>query len=110
MMNRRVKRSAEPMQALQCLVEAVAERSRVSTVAVIDGAGRILAGTGLDEDLKDLADVAGPTTRGEAWPDFERATRGTDVLARRIPTTRVLYLAAFGSSVRRMPDAARAIA
>jgi len=110
MMERRAKRSLYPEEALQFLVEAVADRSRVKAVALIRENGSILAGTGTLSDLKGLAKIAGPAARGESARDFDRITRGTDLLTRAVPLMDgTLYLAALGDRVGKMTDAARAV-
>jgi hypothetical protein len=110
MIERRTKRSKDAVEALQYLTEAVADRSDVSAVAIVDDAGRIVAGTGMPRALVGLSRIAGPVARGEACLDLGHVTRDTDVLARRVDASgRTLYLAALGTRVRRMPDAARAI-
>lgn len=113
--DRRRVRSAEPAEALGHLVRAVARRSFVCAVAVVDDAGNVLAGAGRHEDLDDLKRVAGPAARGDRGPAFWESTRGTDLLTRPVRVgergaERTVYLAALGARVRRMPDAARAVA
>jgi hypothetical protein len=111
MVDRRQKRSAEREEALQYLVEAVADRSDVRSVALIDGDNRIVAGMGMPDDLAALARVAGAVARGDACEDLESATAGTDLLTRGVSVAgRTLYLAALGTRVRRMSDAAGAVA
>jgi hypothetical protein len=58
-----------------------------------------------------LSHIAGPVARGEPCLDLGHVTRDTDVLSRRVEAAdgRTLYLAALGTRVRRMPDAARAV-
>jgi hypothetical protein len=110
MTERRTKRSLDAVEALQYLTEAVADRSDVSAVAIVDDAGRIVAGTGMPRALVGLSRIAGPVARGEACVDLGHVTRDTDVMARRVDAAcGTLYLAALGSRVRRMPEAARAI-
>jgi hypothetical protein len=110
MVERRTKRSKDPVEALQYLIEAVADRSDVSAVAIVDDVGRIVAGTGMPRALVGLSRIAGPVARGEACIDLGHVTRDTDVLAREVDAAgRTLYLAALGTRVRRMPEAARAI-
>ena len=106
MMERRKKRSEGREEALQFLVEAVADRSDVRAVAVVDDAGRIVAGTGSTGDLSGLQKVAAPVARGQYCAELEAATEGTDVLTRGfVASGETLYLAALGTRVRRMSEA-----
>ncbi len=92
-------------------MEAVADRSEVRSVALVDERRRIVAGMGMPRDLAGLAKVAGGVARGERPVEFESVTEGTDLLARGITLgDRTLYLAALGTRVRRMSDAANAVA
>ena len=109
-MERRTKRSTDRDEALQFLVEAVRDRSDVHAVALIDEGGRIVAGTGMLTDLKGLAQIAGTAVGGQRSPAFDEVTVGTDVMARAIHGgNTTLYLAALGTRVAKMPDAARAV-
>ena len=111
MIERRAKRSRDTDEALQYLVEAVADRSDVHAVALVDGHGRIVAGCGMPHDLVGLAKLAGPVARAQSSECFEDVTRGTDFFARDVSAGRgTMYLTALGSRVRRMHDAAVAIA
>lgn len=110
MIERRSKRSHDPEEALQYLMEAVHDRSEVRAIALVDGIGKIVAGTGTARDLAALSWIAGPVSRGEPCIDLGHVTADTDVLARAVHAGgRTLYLAALGERVRRMPDAARAV-
>ena len=92
-------------------MEAVADRSEVRSVALVDERRRIVAGMGMPGDLAGLARVAGAVARGEPSADLEKVTEGTDLLTRRIAIgDRAVYLAALGTRVRRMSDAATAVA
>ena len=111
MNERRTKRSRVADEALQYLVEAIADRSDVRAVALVDGGGRIVAGCGLPRDLVGLAKLAGPVARAQSSACFEDVTRGTDYFARDVSAGRgTMYLTALGTRVRRMRDAALAIA
>ena len=108
MVERRVKRSGERDEALQYLVEAVADRSPVRAVALVDGAGKIVAGTGFARDLVGLARIAGHVARGEPCPEMESVTEGTDILVRAVwARGEPHYLAALGDRVVRMVEAGR---
>jgi hypothetical protein len=110
MLERRTKRSESRDEALQYLVEAVADRSDVEAVVLVDDAGRIVAGTGMPIEVRDLARIARPVARGDR-DVLSRVAEGSDVLARSVDIgDATLYLAALGTHVRKMTDAARAIA
>jgi len=108
--DRRSKRSEEPAEALQLLVEAVAGRSDVDALALIDG-GRVIAGSGSPELLSGLARIAEAAARGEVSADVSTVCGDTDVMARSLDIgPRGLVLAALGRRVARMHDAASAVA
>ena len=109
-MERRTKRSEDRDEALQYLVEALADRSEVSTVVLTNARGNIVAGMGVPGEIRGLAKIAGPLTRGEPCEDFEKVTEGTDVMSRGIPLRgATFYLAALGSRLCRMQDAVRGV-
>jgi hypothetical protein len=111
MMNRRTKRSSDAQEALQYLMEAVHDRSAVHAVALVDDAGRIVAGTGMPRELTGLARIAGKVARGEHNLEACDVTKDTDVMSRGVRAAgKTFYLAALGDRVSRMPDAARAVA
>ncbi len=111
MFERRQKRSTDRIEALQMLVETVADRSRVRALILADDAGRIVAGMGPPSDLRGLA----RTGRDVAWKrastrDVDSTARGADVTARSIATRDgMLYLAAMGDHVTGVGDAVRAV-
>ena len=111
MIERRNKRSEDREEALQFLMEALADRSpEVAAVALIDGAGKIVAGTGMPQELVGLAKIAGPLARGEAAPEFDEVTEGTDLLMRDFKVGEDAFvLAALGTRVRRMHDCVRGV-
>jgi hypothetical protein len=108
MMERRRKRSYEPVEALQYLMEAVKDRSEVRAVALVDEGGRIRAGTGYPEEMVTLARLGSAVARGEPAA-LDALTGEDDLLACpfALGETRVC-LAAIGTSVRKMPEAVRA--
>lgn len=109
-MERRTKRSEDRDEALQYLVEALADRSEVEAVALVNDEGRIVAGMGMPNSVRGLAKIAAPMLRGDGSELFESATEGTDFFGRRIPLeTGTLYLAALGSRVRKMHEAVYAV-
>ena len=109
-MDRRTKRSDDRQEALQYVVEALADRSEVQAVALVNDDGRIVAGMGVPNAVRGLAKIAAPVVRGEGSELFETATSGTDFFGRRIPVeTGPLYLAALGSRVRKMHEAVYAV-
>ncbi len=105
MLERRTKRSTDPSVALQYLVEAVADRSEVHAIAVVDSDARIVAGTGYPEPLRDLARLAGDG--GPASPRFEEATQGTDYFG--CAAAGEVSLVAFGERIPRLPDVVRSV-
>ena len=107
-----MKRSAERDEALQYLVETLTDRSDVRAVALVDERGKIRAGVGMPLDLQGLAKLAGPVARGEDCSHFDAITQGTDFFTRGVAgdSGRTMYLAALGHRVRKMHDAAGAIA
>jgi len=109
---RRAKRSEDRQEALQYLMEALADRSpEVAAVALIDGGGKIVAGTGMPHELLGLAKIAGPLARGAEAPEFDVVTEGTDLLMRDFRVGGSAFvLAALGTRVRRMHDAVRGAA
>ena len=111
MMERRNKRSVDRVEALQFLVEAVADRSGVKALVLVDDFGRIVAGMGVPRDVAGLA----VTARAVAWRrasdlDLERLTRGSDVTARPVATREgMLYFAALGDRLAGVGDAVKAV-
>jgi hypothetical protein len=110
MIERRTRRSRNEGEALRLLLEAVRERSEVTSIAIVDARGRVVSGAGPEDELEVLGTVAAPAAHGFMNRAFDRMTEGTDVLARAIDTqTGTLYLAALGTRVSRMVDAARGV-
>jgi len=116
-MERRIKRSQDRQEALQYLVEALADRSEVDAVVLLDDHGKIVAGMGAPQRVRGLASIAVPVVQGRACEQFEAATEGTDFFGRRITSSAApdgsrsaLYLAALGRRVRKMHEAVYAIA
>ena len=111
MMERRSKRSGDRHEALQFLMEALADRSpEVAAVALIDETGTIVAGTGMPHELVGLAKIAAPLARGEHAPEFDEVTEGTDLLMRDFKVgDNAFVLAALGTRVRRMHDCVRGV-
>src|SRR5580658_8292348 len=87
MYERRSKRSSERVEALQYLVETVADRSGVPALVLVDDDGHIMAGMGVPRDVVGLV----RTARAVATPE------GT------------LYFAAIGDRVTGVGDAVRAV-
>jgi hypothetical protein len=105
-MDRRTKRSTDREEALQYLIEALADRSEVEAVLLVGDDGRIVAGMGMPKEVRQLAQIAIPAVRGEEIPLFEDATRGTDFFGREIPIHEgSLYLVALGTRISRMHEA-----
>jgi hypothetical protein len=111
MMERRSKRSGERVEALQYLVEAVADRSGVRALVLVDDFGRIVAGMGIPRDVAGLA----VTARAVAWKrasdvDIDGLLRGGDVTARPVATAEgMLYFAALGDRLTGVGDAVKAV-
>jgi hypothetical protein len=111
MMNeRRRRRSGHTNEALQLLLETVRERSDVSSIALVDGRGLVIAGAGSERELRVLGVVAAPAAAGEIDAAYEVLTEGTDVVSRPLAIgDRTMYLAALGDRVSRLPEAARGV-
>jgi len=109
--DRRAKRSGDRAEALQYLVEAVADRSGAQALVLVDDAGRIVAGMGSPSEVTGLAGTARDVARQRATLEqIEWATRGADVTARGLPTCEgPLYLAALGDRMKGVGDAVRAV-
>jgi len=107
---RRTTRSAIKDEALRLLLAAVKERSDVSSIAVVDANGLVISGMGTTRELAILGAIAEPVAGGEVSELCERLTRGTDVLAKAVPSSLgTIYLAALGTRVGRMHEAARGV-
>lgn len=110
-MERRTKRSECRTEALQYLVETVADRSKVRALVLVDDDGHILAGMGPAADLGSLATAAIDV----AWQRVTPATlpsiaASNDVTARAVATREgMLYLGALGDRVSGVGDAVRAV-
>lgn len=105
---RRRRRSANRTEALAILLESVRQRSDISSIAIVDGRGTVVAGAGKDAELVVLGTIASRAAHGQIDAACEALTAGTDVLACPLAAgERRLYLAALGSRVARMPEAAR---
>jgi hypothetical protein len=110
-MERRTKRSEDRDEALQYLVEALADRSEVDAVLLMSGEGHIMAGMGKPKEVKGLAKITVPVVRGESCQDFDTETAGTDFFGRQIQLkSGPVYLAALGARVRKMHEAVYAVA
>jgi hypothetical protein len=111
MTERRYKRSADRVEALQFLVESVADRSSVPALVLVDDAGRIVAGMGMPKEVAGLARAAREVAWGRSSPAaLDRTTAGKDVTARSIATRDgMLYVAALGDRMTAVGDAVRAV-
>ncbi|MGO9839252.1 MAG: hypothetical protein ACLP1X_34150 [Polyangiaceae bacterium] len=111
MIERRAKRSAERDEALQFLVEAVADRSDVPALVLLDDGGRLVAGMGMPKDVVGLLRTARDIAWGQATAaDVDEATGGRDVTTRSVATREgMLYFAALGDRVTAVGDAVRAV-
>jgi hypothetical protein len=108
--DRRIKRSADRVEALQYLVESVADRSGVRALVLVDEGGRVVAGTGLPGDVVGLLRAAREVASGRATPEaIDAATDGRDVSARSFGTGRgPLVFAALSERMVGLGDAVRA--
>ncbi len=107
---RRKKRSGRKDEALRLLLDSVRQRSDISSIAIIDGRGLVVAGSGPQRELMVLGAVAAPAAKGTFDITCERLTEGTDVVSCPLAMgERSLYLAALGQRVARMPEAARSV-
>lgn len=110
MNERRYRRSERKDEALQLLLESVRTRSEISSIAVVDRRGVVVAGDGPEWELLVLGLVAAPAASGEFDAASERLTVGTDVLSCPLKVgERKMYLAALGDRVSRMSEAARSV-
>lgn len=113
MTERRHHRSNDPSRALELLLDAVASRSCVTTVAVVDAEGRVVARRGPEGEARAVARVAQALAGGapeSAWGDDVLPEGGPDVVVRRVAdTSRPLFVGGVGSSIARLADAARGV-
>jgi hypothetical protein len=108
---RRVRRSPRKEEALQLLLGAVRRRSAITSIAIVDSRGFVVAGDGPERELFVLGSIAGPASRGALDDACARMIADTDVLSCPMQIgERRLYLAALGERVTRMPEAARGVA
>ncbi|MFO0739070.1 MAG: hypothetical protein U0270_24450 [Labilithrix sp.] len=108
---RRRRRSQRTNEALELLLESVKERSDISSIAIVDGRGLVVAGAGAEHELMILGTVAAPAASGTFDTSCERLTEGTDVMSCPLAIgEKKMYLAALGDRVSRMPEAARGVA
>lgn len=107
---RRRRRSSSTNEALRLLLVAVKERSDVTSIAVVDARGIVVSGMGSERELAILGAVAEPISAGNVTAVCERLTEGTDVLSKAVASPGgTMYLAALGSRVGRMHEAARGV-
>ena len=99
------------MEALQYLVETVADRSGVPALVLVDDAGSIVAGMGMPTEVAGLARAARNVAWRKATPaDVDAATQGRDVAARRVSTREgPVYFAALGGGIPGVGAAVRAV-
>ena len=111
MIERRVKRSSHRTEALQYLVETLADRSGVPALVLVDDAGGIVAGMGMPAEVAGLARAArSVASRTATLADVDAATRGRDVAARTVATREgPVYFAALGGGMPGVGAAVRAV-
>ncbi len=106
---RRTKRSGDRSEALQFLIESVADRSGARALVLLDDAGRIVAGTGMPREVASLVGAA----RDVAWRRASPALleqMDHDVTARPVATRDgMLYFAALSERMTGLGDAVRAV-
>jgi hypothetical protein len=111
MIERRLKRSTERNEALQYLVESLADRSGARALVLVDDTGHIMAGMGMPWDVAGLA----LTARDVAWrrasaADVDAVTRDQDVTARTVATPEgLVYFAALTDRMNGVGEAVRAV-
>jgi hypothetical protein len=109
MNDRRMKRSTSRDEALQFLVESVADRSGARALVLLDDAGRILAGTGMPNEIASLVSTARDVAWRRASPETIEAM-AHDVTARPVATRDgMLYFAALSERMTGLGDAVRAV-
>jgi len=109
MKDRRNKRSAEREEALQFLVESVADRSGAKALVLLDEAGRIVAGMGKPDEVQDLVLLARDVACRRASTAAISAMRH-DVTARTIATRNGKhYFAALSEHMTGLGDATKAV-
>ena len=110
MFEQRTKRSEVREEALQYLIEAVLDRSDVRCAAIVDSRKRLVAGAGAASDLVALAKLAQTVAKGGIDGIEASLDADDDVIAREIEVKGgTLVIAAFGSKIRRMPAAVKAV-
>jgi hypothetical protein len=109
MNDRRHKRSAERDEALQFLVESVADRSGARALVLLDQAGSIVAGVGKPSEVEDLVFSARDVACKRAAPEII-ATMRHDVTARVVATSKgTHYLAALCDRMTGLGEATKAL-
>jgi hypothetical protein len=66
---RRVHRSSNPQIALACWLEATRRRTNLSSLALADTLGILVAGAGPARECDELAAWAGVLSHGSDWPE-----------------------------------------
>ena len=66
---RRVQRSSNPQVALACWLEATRRRTNLSSLALADTLGILVAGAGPARECDELAAWAGVLSAGSNWPE-----------------------------------------
>ena len=101
----------ERTEALQYLVETLADRSGVRALVLLDDAGRIVAGMGMPAEVAGLARTARDVAWRRAAPeDVDAATLGLDVTARTVATREgLVYFGALGGGISGVGAAVQAV-
>jgi hypothetical protein len=106
MIERRIKRSESPEEALQLLLEVTADRGALRALVLLNRRGRVLAGTGSARDVGGLARLTRATQRGEDYAELGELERGTDFFTTDFAVTDTkVTLAALGTRMLKMDEA-----
>ena len=106
MIERRRRRSSDPQHALTLLLEAIATRLGLRSLALADERGMLLAGIG--DDTVALARAGRCAALGEDDPGFEAAG---DLYGARVEVgAATFFLGSLGARVRRVHEARASIA
>jgi hypothetical protein len=109
MIDRRVRRSSEPREALSIYLAAIARTQRLSALAVADGRGALVAGAG--RDVHALAAATRDACHGVERPELDRLMDGEDMYARSFYVDgERLHVGTLGAPVRPFRETARSIA
>ncbi len=111
MMERRTRRSHDPMSALELYLERIATRNQLGAVVVSDKKGRMVGGVGLMVDLRDLGQLGSDLVSGKSvGTEFERVTAGDDLYVREVVVgSQAFVLSSLGGRIRRVGETSDAL-